>query len=455
MKPNQLIFKQSIFYILNLSLLFNSQYGLAEISSTWEQEASYSTSQHDLQKFESLFQTEMTDTIGRFDVTAISRIKLDSESNLGPKFESKEHSLGYESRLNDQRDGGQHGEITLRELYFDAELAGGFWRVGKQQVVWGQSDGLKVLDQVNPQSYSEFILDDFDDSRIPLWMVNLELPFQDDTLQFLWIPDASTHELSEFNTPYAFTSKNLVPKPPLDNQGKPAIPVSFNERQDPQKFWKDSDVGVRYSMFTESAWDITFNYLYHYQDLPVLYQQLVSLGNGSGTSIEITPTFERSHLIGGTLSNAFGDFTVRAEWGYSTDTYFVSSDLASKGVENSPELSSVIGLDYQGISDMFISFQWFHSHLFQYEKTIVRDENNQSITFLVQHDFMNETLRLESLFIHNINQEDGLVRPKITYQMTSDLELFAGADLFYGSQDGLFGQFDHQDRLNVGFKVGF
>jgi len=104
---------------------------------------------------------------------------------------------------------------------------------------------------------------------------------------------------------------------------------------------------------------------------------------------------------------------------------------------------------------MFISFQWFHSHLFQYEKTIVRDENNQSITFLVQHDFMNETLRLESLFIHNINQEDGLVRPKITYQMTSDLELFAGADLFYGSQDGLFGQFDHQDRLNVGFKVGF
>jgi len=434
--------------------MLNSQNGLAEISSVWEQEASYSTSQHQLQKFESLFQTEMTDTFGKFDVTAITRIKLDSEGNLGPKFGAKEHLLSYESRLNDQRDGGQHGEITLRELYFDAELAGGFWRVGKQQVVWGQSDGLKVLDQVNPQSFSEFILDDFDDSRIPLWMVNLELPFQDDTLQLLWIPDASTHELSEFNTPYEFTSKNLVPKPPLDSQDKPAIPVRFNERQDPGQFWKDSDVGVRYSMFTDSAWDITFNYLYHYQDLPVLYQQLVST-DATTAHIEVSPVFERSHLIGGTLSNAFGDFTVRAEWGYSSDTFFVSRDLASKGIKNSAELSSVIGLDYQGISEMFISIQWFHSHLFQYDKTIVRDENDQSITFLVQHDFMNETLRLESLFIHNLNQKDGLIRPKITYQMTSDLELFSGADLFYGSQDGLFGQFDSQDRVNIGFKLGF
>jgi hypothetical protein len=445
---------RSLLYILNTSLLLNSPNGQAGISSIWEQEASYSTSQHLLQKFESSFQTEMTDTFGKFDVTAKTRIKLDSEGNLGPTFGAKELSLGYESRLNDQRDGGQHAEVALRELYFDTELAGGFWRVGKQQVVWGQSDGLKVLDQVNPQNYSEFILDDFDDSRIPLWMVNLELPFGDDTLQFLWIPDASTHELSERNSPFQLTSKQLVPKPPLDSQGKPAIPVSFNERQDPNKFWEDSDVGVRYSMFTDSAWDITFNYLYHYQDLPVLYQQLVG-DSAAMMHIEISPVFERSHLIGGTLSNAFGDFTVRTEWGYSTDTYFVSNNLASNGIENSSELITVVGLDYQGISDMFISFQWFHSHLFDYESAIVRDENDQSITLLIQHDFMNETLRLESLFIHNMNDEDGLVRPKITYQMKSDLELFTGADVFYGNQNGLFGQFDQQDRVNIGFKLGF
>jgi hypothetical protein len=71
----------------------------------------------------------MTDTFGKFDVTAITRIKLDSEGNLGPTFGAKAQSLGYESRLNDQRDGGRHVAFALRELYFDAELDGAFWRV--------------------------------------------------------------------------------------------------------------------------------------------------------------------------------------------------------------------------------------------------------------------------------------------------------------------------------------
>jgi hypothetical protein len=39
--------------------------------------------------------------------------------------------------------------------------------------------------------------------------------------------------------------------------------------------------------------------------------------------------------------------------------------------------------------------------------------------------------------------------------MKSDLELFTGADVFYGNQNGLFGQFDQQDRVNIGFKLGF
>jgi len=434
-------------------LLVSTQASHAEISGTWEQEASYGTSQNSLQKLESVIDGEWAETAGSFALTAITRIRLDTESNLN----TGEWALNYESRLNDQREyignDGKHGEITLRELYFDAEFWGGYWRVGKQQVVWGQSDGLKVLDQVNPQSFGEFILDDFDDSRIPLWMLNVEVAFKDDTLQILWIPDASTHALPDLNTPYALTSNELVPSMPVDAKGRALIPVTFKKRHDPKRFWADSDVGLRYSIFTDSGWDITYNYLYHYQDLPVLYQQVV--GSGVDTKIEIMPTFKRSHLLGGTLSNALGDFTLRGEWGYSTDTYFVSSNVNTQGIEKSAELSTVVGLDYQGISDMFISLQWFQSHLFDYEKTIIRNQNNQNLTLLVQHDFMNETLRLESLFIHNLSHEDGLARPKIIYQLSSDVEVYTGADIFYGKPKGLFGQFSQQDRVSLGFKIGF
>ncbi len=71
-------------------------------------------------------------------------------------------------------------EAELRELHLDWRVRLGRarldLRLGKQQVVWGQSFGLRVLDIVNPQDFREFILDDFDESRIPLWGVQVELP---------------------------------------------------------------------------------------------------------------------------------------------------------------------------------------------------------------------------------------------------------------------------------------
>lgn len=65
-------------------------------------------------------------------------------------------------------------ELELREFYLQGEIGDTFLTLGKQQIVWGKAEGLHVLDIVNPQSFREFILDDFDNSRIPLWTVNIE-----------------------------------------------------------------------------------------------------------------------------------------------------------------------------------------------------------------------------------------------------------------------------------------
>lgn len=62
----------------------------------------------------------------------------------------------------------------LRELYLDSELAGWSLRLGKQQVVWGTADGIKLLDIINPTDFRELNQDTMEDSRIPLWMLNAE-----------------------------------------------------------------------------------------------------------------------------------------------------------------------------------------------------------------------------------------------------------------------------------------
>ena len=66
-----------------------------------------------------------------------------------------------------QRDG-------LREAYVDAEVNDWSIRAGKQQVVWGTADGMKLLDAINPTDYTEMAQNQMEDSRIPVWMVNAE-----------------------------------------------------------------------------------------------------------------------------------------------------------------------------------------------------------------------------------------------------------------------------------------
>lgn len=67
----------------------------------------------------------------------------------------------------------------LREFYFDTTGGGWDFRLGKQQVVWGTADGIKLLDIINPTDYRELNQNVSEDSRIPVWMVNAEKYFDD------------------------------------------------------------------------------------------------------------------------------------------------------------------------------------------------------------------------------------------------------------------------------------
>jgi hypothetical protein len=68
---------------------------------------------------------------------------------------------------------------ALREAYIDTQVGDWSVRAGKQQVVWGTADGMKLLDMVNPTDYSEMAQNQMEDSRIPVWMFNAEKSLED------------------------------------------------------------------------------------------------------------------------------------------------------------------------------------------------------------------------------------------------------------------------------------
>lgn len=394
----------------------------------------------DLQKWDFTLRPEVTlDLSERLRLTAIGLARLEATDNLEPgrpdqSMRSTGSQRGYIGKLAD---------VELREFYLDTSIGDAYLRLGKQQIVWGQADGLRVLDVVNPFNYREFILDQFEDRRIPLWTLNLEVPVGDIMAQFIWLPDQTYDQFPEAGATYAITSPRFIPTTPA------GTPVTLDAGSKPGSFFADSDVGLRLSTF-KGGWDLTLNYLYHFQDQAILFQSRDTAG------VTLTPEYRRSHLIGGTFSKAFGSFTLRGELGLTTDKYFLSRDPADPdGVHASDDVSYVLGLDYSGLQDSFISVQFFQSILMDYRDGITRDKIDNQMTLLINRDFMNDSLKASVLLIQSLNDGDGLVQTDLEYEYRDNITLKLGADIFYGNRHGLFGQFSHNDRVTFTIEVGF
>jgi len=395
------------------------------------------------QKLEIMFQPELEIALPLdLVLKAIGRLRSDAFDKLEPVGIHQDEVAPVSRRAFV----GDRTDFELRELYIEATVGRTFLTLGKQQIVWGKADGLKVLDLVNPQDFREFILDDFDDARIPLWAVNAEIPISDVVVQLIWIPEQTYHDLPEPESPFAFTAPRFRPAPP------PTVAVQVRPLVRPGNAFTDSDVGVRLSTFW-GGWDLTLNYLYHYYDIPVLFQD-ISLQSGEAR-VTITPRYKRSHLMGGTFSNAFGSLTVRGELGYSTDRFHLTENLTvSNGVVKTDEFTYVLGFDWFGISETFLSVQLFQDYVTTDTPGMIRDRMDTSTSLLIQREFANDRWMTEVLWLQNLNEGDGLIRPKVTYELVSNVNLWAGVDLFYGSHKGFFGQFDGQDRVVVGMEWG-
>jgi len=414
--------------------------GGMELSGMFETELAIEIVTGDVQQAEFVLTPEIgVDLTPSMRLTVIGRLRGDIVDELEPGSPLQRNRSAFSKRLLV----GDHVDIELREAYIDTEIGSTFLRMGKQQVVWGQADGLKVLDVLNPQSFREFILDDFEDSRIPLWMVNAEIPVGEAMLQLLWIPDKTYDDIPEPGAIFAFTSPLIVPDVP------PGVPVTISPLERPDDFIGDSDIGAKLSVFV-GGWDLSLNYAYYYFDRPVVRREISTPG------ITVRQDYERTHLLGGTFSNVFGDFTLRGEVGYSSDRFYLTDDITdADGVIRSGEIAYVLGLDYQGWRDWFISAQIFQSIVTDSAPGLVRDNVDTTSTLLVRRDFMNDALQAEALLIHSLNQGDGVLQASLEYEWRTNIRLKVGADIFYGNSLGLFGQFNEKDRVSMGIEVGF
>ena len=396
------------------------------------------------QKLEAVLEPRLEmEAAAGWNLHALARLRADAYDRLEPG----EPTPASVSKISRWWFAGRHMTYELRELTLQGRIGPAYLTLGKQQIVWGEADGLKVLDRVDPMDFREFILDDFEKSRIPLWAVNLEIPMGPAELQLLWQPDPSFDELPERDSVFAFSAPRLLP-PRLPGH----LPVLEKLRR-PRRIGRDGSSGARLSAHL-LGWDLSANYLYQYDGRPIFF---AARGvSAQGPVVVYTPEYRRTHVVGGTASNSFGDFTLRTELLWQSARYLSTEDPGDTDlVVRTPELASVVGLDWFGIEDTLVSLQVFQSLLLHDRPELLRHQLETVLTLLAQHRMWNERLVLEAIWLHDPRQGDGLVLPKVSYELRDGLNAWFGFDVFYGSRKGLFGQFDGRDRFVVGMQWGF
>jgi len=409
-----------------------------EVKAFFETEVGYQFEDSQFRKTESQLTLEFEGSwLEDISYTFIPKLRADFQSSLNVD-ENRTPNYGT---FNGPISQSHHAVLDVFEAYIEFEAAGAFWTIGKQQVVWGEADGLKVLDVVNPQDLRELNLEAFEESRIPTWMLNTEFEldlFEESTLQFLLIPDLTFTRLADRNSDFEITSPFL----------RTTVPDPFRiVAETTERPGRDVETGVRLSGY-QNGWDFSFLYFNHFHDVAAVYTRF---NEASPRDVVLDRQYKRNNLYGFTATNAFSDWVVRTEVGYNSSGYYVTQNNQD-GVANSRSFSSVVALDYHGFKDTLVSYQWFQTRLLDYVDDIRRDRSSAVHTLSVRQDYWNDTLTLKWFGLFDHQSEDGELRVEVFYRYSDNLSLWAGIDMFYGKQEGLFGEFTYNDRLVMGFK---
>ena len=318
---------------------------------------------------------------------------------------------------------------AIRELYADMYLGNLDVRLGKQFVVWGVLEGVRITDEINPMDFRELILPDLLDYRIPLWMAKLDYYRPEASYQFLWIPDIRFHK----------------PAPPgsewelLQEVPGTRYPQSFN--------YKNSEFGYKVNT---NLWDteLAFSYFYTWDDFPVIFRHALL---DQSIDPQFFPTYTRLSMYGATFVKQLSSYILKGEMAYVTGKYFAVANvdenhdgwLDKNGEFRRDHLRWGLGMDFnwQGADISPSIVQWI---IFNYDPAIIQDQFDTGINLFVRKEYPDSSTIFSLLAIYLVNLEEVYLKPKWTFRITDHFQIATGVDMFFGrsSQLGVSGVLD-------------
>ena len=325
-----------------------------------------------------------------------SSLLLDYEHKFDNGFKVKTNAKAYYDAIYDIRGKKKYSKDELDELKSEVELYDAYvegsltdnldMKLGRQVVVWGRSDTIRVTDVLNPLDNRRPGMVDIEDLRLPVAMAKFDY----------FVGDWRV-------TPMAILEQRFSKNPPAGS--------AFNgSRSSIPKNESYSDVTPALSIGGEfSGWDVNF-YAANVHD---------DAGHFEAGKIK----HDKVKMVGTALNLLSGSWLLKGEL-----AHFDGLKYTTTGDKEFKRTDGLFGVEYNGIVNTLVSFDTSIRRVHSYDEKLKSlpmsvEKNSYQHAFRVSSDFLNATLKanyLLSLFGKKFN-EGGFQRAWLKYDIADGI----------------------------------
>ena len=316
--------------------------------------------------------------------------KLDENSKLKSTVKAYQD---FESNIKNDRD------IDINEIYLQSSLnINTDIKVGRQIVVWGKSDNIRITDTLNPLDMTTPGMVDIEDLRLGRVMSKIDYFMEKWSLTGIILHENRYSDIPKFGSEYTISNEmkynNMLVKEPSNTIENSGIALSASANLEGQ--------------------DIAFYYSNQYVD----------------------NTTYRSNMLGMGYNKVLDSFLFKTEFAYFDN--YDSSTVESK-------LDGLVGLEYNGISEGSISFEMANKNDdIQYALRFTQSYLNQTLDFTALYSAFGKEL-----------EDGGFIRVWGDYDIDDKLSTSVGFINYISGDLAQFNMIKDNDRVFASLKYSF
>jgi len=327
--------------------------------------------------------------------------------------------------------------IELREAFLSWAKGGLDLRLGRQIVVWGVADGLRVTDCISPFDYTEFLAQDYDDIRIPVNLLRAKYTWNAVTLELVCCPVTEFFIIpTEEDNPWSVRLPNV------------SMPYEIDlESGKPKKRFRNIEYGGRMGV-NLSGIDFSVSALRTWNKMPALTMTI----SEDNQTLLVKGEYQRMTMIGADCSFPIGQFVIRGETAFYFGEAQSAERLYCKGRCDVANL--LVGVDWYPGSDWTVSTQYCHKYIHGNVDVLSVFHNSGLATLRVSKDLLQSMLKLSSFAYIDVTNGGVFNRFSASYSLNDQMELTAGYDLF-NAEEGQFAIYGNNSEAWIKMKYSF